>query len=43
MTGGEAMILGKLALTFGVLIGVPLWQLLAVRRLLRAREAHDRS
>jgi hypothetical protein len=32
----EAMILGKLALTFGVLLGVPIQQLVAVRRLLRA-------
>jgi hypothetical protein len=30
------MILGKLALTFGVLLGVPIQQLVAVRRLLRA-------
>lgn len=39
MTGAELMILGKLALTFGVLLGVPLWQLVSVRRLLRVAAA----
>ena len=37
MDGGELMILGKLALTFAILLGIPLWEWLKVRRLLRAR------
>jgi hypothetical protein len=41
MSGGEIMILGKLALTFGVLLGVPLRELVLVRRLLRARDEAD--
>jgi hypothetical protein len=41
--GGELMVLGKLALTFGILLGIPLWEWLKVRRLLRAREAEDRE
>lgn len=41
MDGGELMILGKLALTFGILLGIPLWQWLAVRRLLRARAREE--
>ena len=36
MTGGELMVLGKLALTFGILLGLPLWEWFRVRRLLRA-------
>ncbi|WP_405240077.1 hypothetical protein [Lentisalinibacter orientalis] len=32
MEGRELMILGKLLLTFGVLLGVALWQLYALRR-----------
>ena len=35
--GAELMILGKLALTFGILLGVPLREWLLVRRLLAAR------
>jgi hypothetical protein len=38
VTGGEIMILGKLLLTFGVLLGLPLWDL---HRL--SRERTDRS
>ena len=41
MDGGELMILGKLALTFGILLGVPLREWLAVRRLLRTLEVSD--
>lgn len=37
MEGGELMILGKLLLTFGVLLGVPLWQLYALRKERRRR------
>ncbi len=32
MNGAELMILGKLILTFGVLLGIPLWQLFSLRR-----------
>ncbi len=32
MNGAELMILGKLILTFGALLGIPLWQLYALRR-----------
>lgn len=32
MEGGELMILGKLALTFGILLGVPLLELYKLRR-----------
>lgn len=32
MDGGELLILGKLLLTFGVLLGIPLWQLYALRK-----------
>jgi len=32
MEGGELMILGKLLLTFGVLLGVALWQLYVLRK-----------
>lgn len=32
MNGAELMILGKLLLTFGVLLGIALWQLYALRR-----------
>lgn len=32
MQGGELMILGKLLLTFGVLVGLPLWELYSLRR-----------
>ncbi|MEE4383362.1 MAG: hypothetical protein V2J02_15285 [Pseudomonadales bacterium] len=39
--GGELMILGKLALTFGILLGVPLREWLRVRRLLAARAAEE--
>jgi hypothetical protein len=39
--GGELMILGKLVLTFGVLLGVPLREWLRVRRLLAARAADE--
>lgn len=40
--GGELMILGKLALTFGLLLGIPLWQWLQVRRLLRRGDIEAR-
>jgi hypothetical protein len=32
MSGAEILILGKLALTFGVLLGLPLWDLHRLRR-----------
>lgn len=32
MDGGELMILGKLLLTFGALLGIPLWQLYDLRK-----------
>lgn len=32
MNAAELMILGKLLLTFGVLLGLPLWELYALRR-----------
>jgi hypothetical protein len=35
VSGGELMILGKLALTFGMLIGLPLWDLYRLRHDLR--------
>ena len=41
MDGGELMILGKLALTFAILLGIPLWEWLKVRRLLRERAARE--
>lgn len=41
MNGGELMILGKLALTFGILLGVPLREWLCVRRLLAIRAAQE--
>ena len=43
MDGGELMVLGKLALTFAILLGIPLWEWIKVRRLLRAREAAEAS
>ena len=44
MEGGELMILGKLLLTFGVLLGVPLWQLYALRKeRLRRSDGHGRA
>lgn len=38
MTGGEIMILGKLALTFGLLLGLPLWDLYKLRKELRREQ-----
>jgi hypothetical protein len=38
MSGGEIMILGKLALTFGLLLGLPLWDLYKLRRELRREQ-----
>ncbi len=32
MTKGELLILGKLLLTFAVLLGIPLWELYALRK-----------
>ena len=32
MSGGEVMIIGKLVLTFGLLLGLPLWELYKLRR-----------
>ncbi len=32
MSGAEIMILGKLILTFGVLLGVPIWELWKLKR-----------
>lgn len=32
MDGGSLLILGKLVLTFAVLLGLPLWELHALRR-----------
>ena len=44
MDGGELMILGKLLLTFGVLLGIPLWQLYTLRKeRLRRGTGQDRS
>lgn len=44
MEGGELMIVGKLLLTFGVLLGVPLWQLYDLRKeRLRRSNGHGRS
>ncbi|MEJ2602324.1 MAG: hypothetical protein P8172_03395 [Gammaproteobacteria bacterium] len=39
MSGAELMILGKLLLTFGVLLGLPLWELYRLGRERRRREA----
>lgn len=36
MSGGEILILGKLALTFGLLVGLPLLDLYLLRRSQRA-------
>lgn len=36
MTGGEIMILGKLVLTFGLLLGLPIWDLVRMERRRRA-------
>ncbi|MEQ8857400.1 MAG: hypothetical protein RIC56_02020 [Pseudomonadales bacterium] len=41
MTGAEILIFGKLALTFGVLLGVPCWELYRLRRE-RRRRSHRR-
>lgn len=32
MNSGEILILGKLLLTFGVLLGIPVWELYRLRR-----------
>ena len=32
MGKGELLIIGKLALTFAVLLGIPLWELYSLRR-----------
>ena len=32
MSKGELLIIGKLALTFAVLLGIPLWELYSLRR-----------
>lgn len=42
MDGGEIMILGKLALTFGILLGFPIWDLWRMERRRRA-EGRPRS
>ena len=39
MTKGELLILGKLLLTFAVLLGIPLWELYALRKDGRADSA----
>jgi hypothetical protein len=38
MTDREFMILGKLALTFGCLLGLPIWELWKLKRLRSAPE-----
>ncbi|MEE4299016.1 MAG: hypothetical protein V2J24_06205 [Pseudomonadales bacterium] len=43
MDDGELMILGKLALTFAILLGIPLWEWLKVRRLLRDAARDERQ
>ena len=42
MTAGGVMILGKLVLTFGVLIGIPLFELLRLRRMRGGDHAEPR-
>jgi len=41
MTSSEVMILGKLALTFGCLIGIPAWELVQLRRERRRMRADE--
>lgn len=38
MTGGELLIYGKFLLTFGVLLGIPIWELWRLRQERRARD-----
>lgn len=40
--GGQILILGKLALTFGILLGWPLWDIISLERK-RRREGRPRA
>jgi hypothetical protein len=43
MSDREFMILGKLVLTFGCLLGLPMWELWKLRRLRLAEEQERKS